>query len=112
MLGYTLQEISLEQSSVTGRNFPGNDFRRIASSSLQTGSTTGTKSGLVSFFTNWNYIYKDKYILDINFRADASSRFGSGNRWGYFPAAGVAWRRSEEHTSELQSRGHLVCRLL
>src|SRR5690625_4338317 len=23
-----------------------------------------------------------------------------------------AWRRSEEHTSELQSRGHLVCRLL
>lgn len=96
ILGNTLQEISLDRSSVTGRNFPGNDFRRIASSSLQTGSTTGTKSGLVSFFTNWNYIYKDKYILDINFRADASSRFGSGNRWGYFPAAGVAWRLSRE----------------
>lgn len=96
ILGNTLQEISFQRSSVTGRNFPGDDFRRIASSSLQTGSSTGTKSGLASFFTNWNYIYQDKYILDVNFRADASSRFGSGNRWGYFPAAGVAWRLSQE----------------
>src|SRR5437870_11352442 len=29
-----------------------------------------------------------------------------------FLAAVALWGRSEEHTSELQSRGHLVCRLL
>ncbi|MCC5942160.1 MAG: TonB-dependent receptor [Balneolaceae bacterium] len=96
IIGNTLQEISFERSSLTGRNFPGDDFRRIASSSLQTGSSSGTKSGLASFFTNWNYIYKDRYIFDVNFRADASSRFGADNRWGYFPAAGIAWRISQE----------------
>src|SRR5207253_10106493 len=30
----------------------------------------------------------------------------------YLPDAGIPVVRSEEHTSELQSRGHLVCRLL
>lgn len=96
IVGNTLQEISFKRSSLTGRNFPGDDFRRIASSSLQTGSSTATSSGLASFFTNWNYIYNDRYIFDVNFRADASSRFGADNQWGYFPAAGVAWRVSEE----------------
>lgn len=96
ILGNTLQEVRFERSSLTGRNFPGDDFRRIASSSLQTGSSSGTRSGLASFFTNWNYIYKDRYIVDVNFRTDASSRFGEDNRWGYFPAAGVAWRLSQE----------------
>lgn len=96
ILGNTLQEITFQRSSLTGRNFPGDDFRRIASSSLQTGSSMGTKSGLASIFTNWNYIYKDRYIFDVNFRADASSRFGADNQWGYFPAAGVAWRLSQE----------------
>jgi TonB-dependent starch-binding outer membrane protein SusC len=96
ILGNTLQEIRFQRSSLTGRNFPGDDFRRIASSSIQTGSSSGTRSGLASFFTNWNYIYKDRYIFDVNFRADASSRFGADNQWGYFPAAGVAWRLSQE----------------
>src|SRR5699024_2119473 len=36
------------------------------------------------------------YLFEANFRADASSRFASGNRWGFFPAFSAAWRLSEE----------------
>ena len=32
----------------------------------------------------------------MTLRADGSSKFASGNRWGFFPAAAVAWRMSNE----------------
>lgn len=52
---------------------------------------------LVSFFGRANYIFKNKYIVTASMRADGSSVFGPGNRWGYFPAASVAWKIGEEN---------------
>lgn len=51
---------------------------------------------LLSFFGRANYDYKGKYLVSATFRADGSSKFAEGNRWGYFPSAAVAWRISEE----------------
>ena len=51
---------------------------------------------LLSFFGRANYNFKDKYLLSATFRADASSKFAEGNRWGYFPSVAVAWRISSE----------------
>ena len=51
---------------------------------------------LLSFFGRINYDYKSKYLLSATFRADGSSKFSDGNRWGYFPSAAVAWRVSSE----------------
>ena len=51
---------------------------------------------LLSWFGRANYNYKDKYLLSATFRADASSKFADGNRWGYFPSAAIAWRLSSE----------------
>ena len=51
---------------------------------------------LLSFFGRANYNFKDKYLLSATFRADASSKFASNNRWGYFPSAAIAWRISSE----------------
>ncbi len=51
---------------------------------------------LLSFFGRANYDYKNKYLLTGTFRADGSSKFTTGNKWGYFPAAAVAWKISEE----------------
>jgi len=42
------------------------------------------------------YNYKSKYLLTMYLRADASSRFGINNRWGYFPSIGSKWRLGEE----------------
>jgi TonB-linked SusC/RagA family outer membrane protein len=49
-----------------------------------------------SFFGRLNYDYRSKYLLSLVMRADGSSKFARGNRWGYFPSAAVAWRISEE----------------
>ncbi|MCC8188517.1 MAG: TonB-dependent receptor [Bacteroides sp.] len=51
---------------------------------------------LISFFGRANYSYDHKYLLTATLRADASSRFAPGSRWGYFPSAAAAWRISEE----------------
>ena len=51
---------------------------------------------LLSFFGRANYDYKSKYLLSATFRADGSSKFSEGNRWGYFPSVAGAWRVSEE----------------
>ena len=51
---------------------------------------------LLSFFGRLNYNFQNKYLLSATFRADASSKFAKGNRWGYFPSAAIAWRISAE----------------
>ena len=51
---------------------------------------------LLSFFGRWNYDYANRYLLSATMRADGSSRFARGNRWGYFPSASAAWVISEE----------------
>lgn len=51
---------------------------------------------MLSYFGRINYALMGKYLFEANFRADASSRFAKGNRWGYFPSFSAAWRLSEE----------------
>lgn len=51
---------------------------------------------LFSWFGRVNYDYDSKYLFSATFRADGSSKFAEGNRWGYFPSAAVAWRVSAE----------------
>lgn len=55
---------------------------------------------LFSFFGRANYIIKDKYLFTVTMRADGSSKFAEGNRWGYFPSAAAAWRISDESFME------------
>lgn len=50
----------------------------------------------MSYFGRLNYNYRDKYLLNTTFRADGSSNFAEGNRWGYFPSISVGWVASEE----------------
>lgn len=95
-VGNTIQKETFESTSITGRGFPTDQFSQIASSASQTGTSNKSQAGLVSFFGRLSYGYNRKYMFDASLRADASSRFGKDNRWGYFPAAGVAWRASEE----------------
>ncbi|WP_240474771.1 TonB-dependent receptor [Flavobacterium sp. KMS] len=51
---------------------------------------------LLSFFGRLNYDYKDRYLFTATYRADGSSKFADGNKWGFFPAAAAAWKISEE----------------
>lgn len=49
-----------------------------------------------SWFGRVNYGFKQKYLLEANFRYDGSSRFHEDQRWGMFPSFSAAWRVSEE----------------
>lgn len=51
---------------------------------------------LISFFGSAQYAYKGKYLLGATMRADGSSRFEKGNRWGYFPSVSAGWIISSE----------------
>lgn len=51
-------------------------------------------------FASWlvrgQYSYKGRYMISASIRGDASSRFAPDSRWGYFPAASIGWRMSDE----------------
>ena len=53
-------------------------------------------NSLVSYFGRFNYNLLDRYLLTATFRADGSSRFRKGKKWGYFPAAAFAWKINNE----------------
>ena len=50
-----------------------------------------------SYFGRINLGWDDKYLVEVNLRADASSRFLKENRWGYFPSVSAGWMISEEN---------------
>ena len=60
------------------------------------GGNSIVESKMLSYFGRVNYSYNDRYLLEVNVRADGSSRFYKNNRWGVFPSVSAGWRISEE----------------
>jgi TonB-linked SusC/RagA family outer membrane protein len=58
---------------------------------------------MLSYFGRVNYAFADKYLLEMNLRADASSRFKEGNRWGVFPSFSAGWVVTEENFMKNQN---------
>ncbi len=55
-----------------------------------------TEWAMRSYFGRVNLNWDDKYLLEANLRADGSSKFAPGHRWGYFPSVSAGWRISQE----------------
>ncbi len=53
--------------------------------------------GLMSYMGRLSYNYNEKYMATVTMRADGSSNFAKGNRWGYFPSVSAGWNFSEEN---------------
>ena len=60
-------------------------------------SSTRQRERMNSFFERVTYGYKSRYLLTASLRADGSSRFAAGNRWGYFPGISAGYIMSEEN---------------
>jgi len=76
-----------------------------------TGGNSNTE-GLRSFIGRVNYAAFDKYLLEVNFRSDGSSKFLPGSQFGFFPSAALGWRFTEENfingfTSKFLTSGKL-----
>src|SRR5665648_617620 len=98
--------IAAEQSNYIFSNF--NAFRKnyiskaideLFAGSLIDQSTGGVRSesGRQNLFGRISYGFREKYLIDFNYRYDGSSNFPKGKRFGFFPGASVAWRVSQEN---------------
>ncbi|WP_177236470.1 SusC/RagA family TonB-linked outer membrane protein [Spirosoma endophyticum] len=108
VLGYSYQgSVSGDGFQTSSTNFPVDNigYNNFALSNPYAVSSYRVNFGadgiyqetkLISDFARLNYNYKDKYLVQGSIRRDGSSVFGANNQWGYFPAAGVAWRVNQE----------------
>ena len=67
-----------------------------ALTTVQSTSGNSWAEGIRSVVGRANYTAYDKYLLELNLRADGSSRLFPGHQWGFFPSASVGWRFNEE----------------
>ncbi len=59
-------------------------------------SSSYSKWVLLSTIARVNYVFYHRFFFTFSFRADGSSRYSEGDKWGYFPSGALAWRISEE----------------
>lgn len=98
LIGGTWQSQKSKQPFYTLANaFPSDDFLEDLRSARDVStSSSSSQYKYVSVFGRLNYNWESKYILNLNFRRDGSSRFGLDSRYGNFGSAGAAWVFSEE----------------
>lgn len=110
VVGQSLEKTGLGES-VGGSNsnslFPGSfDYAWINNTTNTEGnmkSVSGShwnEGSLASFFGRVNYNLKETYLLSLIMRADGSSNFARGNRWGYFPSVSAGWVMTNEKFME------------
>lgn len=76
----------------------------------QSNSATGDKntvfsrseSGSLSYIGRVNYAYQDKYLAEVLFRSDSSTKFAPENYWGFFPSMSLGWIVSQEKFMRLK----------
>lgn len=101
--GFTMQQNNTEYVLASSSNYV-NDI--MSYNNLSAGSiynkpeSNATQWNLMSFLARVNYSFDHRYLFSVNARVDGSSRFGSNNKYGFFPSASAAWRISEESFME------------
>lgn len=106
--GFTAQKTKITYEQAIGQDFPSDNITSL-NTALQVvqpftdanGNPQGTYNlktqiGLLSYLGRLIYDYKNKYLFSASIRADGSSYFARGHKWGYFPAVSLGWVASEE----------------
>ncbi|MGL4520455.1 MAG: SusC/RagA family TonB-linked outer membrane protein [Phocaeicola sp.] len=96
--------VGASQELYRSKNFSATKYDLIDNSLGVINGATGDASAngsmsewaMHSYFGRINLGWEDKYLLEFNLRSDASSRFLSDKRWGYFPSGSIAWRMDQE----------------
>ncbi len=105
LLGHEARKYNLGESvNVTGANSIFGDFlhayirnAQVVDVNLTTiDGTPYGEGGMLSYFGRLSYSFREKYLATAILRADGSSNFMEGHRWGYFPSISLGWVISEE----------------
>lgn len=97
--GWSLEKYSAENTNQELRNFANDKtwvFNKTSGSTTQNNDVGYASNALVSFFGRVQYSYDSKYLFSATIRRDGSSKFGTNNRWGWFPSFSGAWKLNEE----------------
>lgn len=98
LVGYSMESFSDGYFWAQNEGYLGNDLYEIgAGSSNPAVAGSSTKSRLNSYFGRVGYNYDERYLFEMNFRYDGSSRFARGKRWGLFPSFSAGWRLDREN---------------
>jgi len=95
---YNFEDFATETVQINGRNYTNDLIQTISPANIAADGASVMKSEnrLISYLARANYAYDDRFLLSLSVRADGSSKFGSANKFGYFPAASAGWRISNE----------------
>lgn len=99
MVGSSLLYEENKTSSMTARDFISDVYgynNLDAGAQWDKPNTGRSKSTLLSGFGRVNYVLMDKYLFTVTGRADGSSKFGTNNKWAFFPSFAAAWRINQE----------------
>lgn len=113
--GFTAQESKTEGAVAAAAGFASDAFTYNNLALGITNRTPGSSEeswSLASYLGRVNYVFDDRYLFTATLRADGSSKFGAGNKWGYFPSAAIGWNvSSEKFFSRFQKINQLKLRL-
>ena len=97
LVGYSFEKYQYRSSFIRGQDFADDDLEYISSAATIVSATANASdAGIRSYLGRLNYNYGDKYIASFTGRFDTSTKFGTNNSTGFFPAASVAWRVIQE----------------
>ncbi|SHG59902.1 SusC/RagA family TonB-linked outer membrane protein [Chryseobacterium vrystaatense] len=99
LAGYSIQKFDNELTIAYGEKFPTDILDgnyNLQSASILRSFSNKVPNTLISGFGRIDYTYDGKYSLTASIRRDGSSKFSTGNKWGWFPGASAAWKISEE----------------
>lgn len=97
VLGSSFQKQTSAFAEADAENFPSDAYKKLSSAASKTNAlSSSTAFSFLSYFMRANYKFNNKYLIALSGRYDGSSRFGTNNRYGFFPAGSVGWVLSEE----------------
>lgn len=98
-VGFVIDQRKSTFTTASATDFPLTDLRAdgITTGQVQQPVFYYTEpESLLSYLGRFNYTFKNRYLFTATFRADGSSKFTDGNKWGYFPAFAFAWKAKQE----------------
>src|SRR5690606_22118471 len=100
LAGVEVQKFKSSGMNMHAEGFPadgtGTDNMALGNPETFTLGSSRTRNSLASAFGRANYTFKDRYLLTATIRADGSTRFGTNNKFGYFPSFAFAWHLGKE----------------
>ncbi len=97
MAGYSYQYSFVKTVSASAADASSDKIPTLNAGPTKTGATSDIlQEVLIGYFGRVTYDFRQKYMLTLTFREDASSRFAPGNQWGFFPGASAGWIVSDE----------------